>query len=70
VDLRKVEVEMSENLAEHYTLPTSQEVEDEITEQRSIIVSAHVQSGAYLGQPRGQAKPGVGKDIAGELHQG
>ena len=36
---------MSENLAEHYTLPTPQEeVEDEITEQRSIGVSAHVQS--------------------------
>jgi hypothetical protein len=62
---------MSENLAEHYALPTSQEeVEDEITEQRSIVVSAHVQSGAYLGQPRGQAKPEVGKAIAGELHQG
>jgi hypothetical protein len=46
VDLRSLEVEMSENLAEHYTLPTSQEeVEDEITEQRSIVVSAHVQSG-------------------------
>jgi hypothetical protein len=30
--------------AEHYTLPTSQEVEDEITEQRSIV-TAHVQSG-------------------------
>ena len=26
---------MSENLAEHYVLPTPQEVEDEITEQRS-----------------------------------
>jgi hypothetical protein len=36
---------MSENLAEHYALPTPQEVEDEITEQRSIGVSAHVQSG-------------------------
>jgi hypothetical protein len=36
---------MSENLAEHYTLPTSQEVEDEITEQQSIGVTAHVQSG-------------------------
>ena len=37
---------MSDNLAEHYTLPTpQQEVEDEITEQRSIGVSAHVQSG-------------------------
>jgi hypothetical protein len=35
---------MSENLAEHYALPTSQEVEDEITEQRSIV-AAHVQSG-------------------------
>jgi 4-hydroxy-3-methylbut-2-enyl diphosphate reductase IspH len=32
--------------AEHYALPTSQEVEDEITEQRSIGVTAHVQSGA------------------------
>ena len=30
--------------AEHYTLPASQEVEDEITEQRSIL-TAHVQSG-------------------------
>jgi hypothetical protein len=41
-----LEVEMSENLAEHYALPTPQEeVEDEITEQRSIGVSAHVQSG-------------------------
>ena len=30
--------------AEHYTLPTSQEVEGEITEQRSIV-TAHVQSG-------------------------
>jgi hypothetical protein len=49
-----LEVEMSERLtdvavrptAEHYTLPTSQEeVEDEITEQRSIVVTAHVQSG-------------------------
>jgi hypothetical protein len=37
---------MSENLAEHYVLPTPQEeVEEEITEQRSIGVSAHVQSG-------------------------
>ena len=37
---------MSENLlAEHYALPTPQEVEDEITEQRSIGVSAPVQSG-------------------------
>jgi hypothetical protein len=37
---------MSENLAEHYALPTSQEeVEDEITEQRSIGVTAHLQSG-------------------------
>jgi hypothetical protein len=36
---------MSENLVEHYTLPTPQQVEDEITEQRSIGVSAHVQSG-------------------------
>jgi hypothetical protein len=35
---------MSENLAEHYALPTPQEeVEDEITEQRSIV-TAHVQS--------------------------
>jgi hypothetical protein len=40
-----LEVEMSENLAEHYALPTPQEVEDEITEQRSIGVTAHVQSG-------------------------
>ena len=41
-----MEVEMSENLAEHYALPTPQEgVEDEITEQRSIGVTAHVQSG-------------------------
>ena len=31
--------------AEHYTLPTSQQVEDEITEQRSIVVTAHVRSG-------------------------
>jgi hypothetical protein len=31
--------------AEHYALPTPQEVEDEITEQRSIVVTAHVQSG-------------------------
>ena len=48
VGLRKgkgLEVEMSENLAEHYALPTPQEVEDEITEQRSIVVTAHVQSG-------------------------
>jgi hypothetical protein len=38
---------MSENLAEHYALPTHQEeVEDEITEQRSIGVTAHLQSGA------------------------
>jgi hypothetical protein len=37
---------MSENLAQHYALPTPQEeVEDEITEQRSIGVSAHLQSG-------------------------
>jgi hypothetical protein len=36
---------MSENLAEHYALPTPQEVEDEITEQRSIVLPAHVQSG-------------------------
>ena len=36
---------MSENLAEHYALPTPQEeVKDEITEQRSIF-TAHVQSG-------------------------
>ena len=35
---------MSENLAEHYALPTPQEVEDEITEQPSIV-TAHVQSG-------------------------
>src|SRR5215217_6220623 len=33
---------MSENLAEHYALPGPQEVEDEITEQRSIG-TAHVQ---------------------------
>jgi len=53
VGLRKsVEVEMSERLtdvavsptAEHYALPTPQEDEDEITEQRSIL-TAHVQSG-------------------------
>ena len=45
VGLRKgLEVEMSENLAEHYVLPTPQEVEDEITEQRSIL-AANVQSG-------------------------
>jgi len=31
--------------AEHYTLTTSQQVEDEITEQRSIGVTAHVQWG-------------------------
>jgi hypothetical protein len=37
---------MSDNLAEHYALPTPQEeVEDEITEQRSIGLTAHVQSG-------------------------
>jgi hypothetical protein len=37
---------MSENLAEHYALPTPQEqVEDGITEQRSIGVTAHLQSG-------------------------
>ena len=37
---------MSENLAEHYVLPTSQEeVEDDITEQRSIGVTADAQSG-------------------------
>jgi hypothetical protein len=37
---------MSEDLAEHYALPTPQEeVEDEITGQRSIVVAAHVQSG-------------------------
>jgi len=34
--------------AEHYTLPTSQEVEDEIAEQRSIGVTAHVQKGGLL----------------------
>jgi hypothetical protein len=55
VEIRKgLEVEMSERwtdvavrpTVEHYTLPTPQEeVEDEITEQRSIGVSAHVQSG-------------------------
>jgi hypothetical protein len=45
VGLRKgLEVEMSENLAEHYALPTPQEVEDEITEQRSIV-TAHLRSG-------------------------
>jgi len=31
--------------AEHYALPTSQEVKDQITEQRSIGVTAHLQSG-------------------------
>ena len=37
---------MSENLAEHHALPTPQEeVEDEIVEQRSIGVTAHLQSG-------------------------
>jgi hypothetical protein len=37
---------MSENLAEHYALPTPQEeVEDVMTEQRSIVLTAHVQSG-------------------------
>jgi hypothetical protein len=30
--------------AEHYTLPTPHEVEDEITEQRSIV-TAHLRSG-------------------------
>ena len=35
---------MSENLAEHYALPTPQELEDVITEKRSIVVTAHVQS--------------------------
>jgi hypothetical protein len=40
-----LEVEMSENLAEHYTLPTPQQVDDEITEQQSIVLTAHVQSG-------------------------
>ena len=35
---------MSENLAEHYALPTPQEVEDAITEQRSIV-TAHLRSG-------------------------
>ena len=30
--------------AEHYTLPTSQQVEDEIPEQRPTVTS-HVQSG-------------------------
>ena len=40
-----MEVEMSENLAEHYALLRGREVEDEITEQRSIGVTAHVQSG-------------------------
>jgi hypothetical protein len=42
---RRRRMGMSENLAEHYALPTPQEVEDEITEQRSIVVTAHVQSG-------------------------
>jgi hypothetical protein len=42
-----LEVEMSENLAEHYALPTSQQVENEITEQRSIRVTAHLQSGVF-----------------------
>ncbi len=37
---------MSENLAEHYVLPTPQEeVEDKITEQHSIGVTNHVRSG-------------------------
>ena len=31
--------------AELYTLPISQQVEEEITEQRSIGVTAHVRSG-------------------------
>jgi hypothetical protein len=31
--------------AEHYALPIPQQVEDEITEQRSIGVSAHMRSG-------------------------
>jgi hypothetical protein len=45
VEIRKgLEVEMSKNLAEHYALPTPQEVEDEITEKRSIV-TAPVQSG-------------------------
>jgi hypothetical protein len=35
---------MSENLAEHYALPTPQEVEDEIIEQWSIVTN-HVRSG-------------------------
>jgi hypothetical protein len=39
-----LEVEMSENLAEHYALPIPQEVEDEIPLQRSILTT-HVQSG-------------------------
>jgi hypothetical protein len=43
---RRMAMGMSENLAEHYALPTPQEeVEEEITEQRSIGVTAHVQSG-------------------------
>jgi hypothetical protein len=33
--------------AEHYTLPTSQQVEDEITEQHPIVLTAHVQSGVF-----------------------
>ena len=42
---RRRRMGMSENLAEHYALPTPQEeVEDEITEQRPIL-TAHVQSG-------------------------
>ena len=57
---------MSENLAEHYTLPTSQEeVEDEITEQRS-------KDSLHPPKPTKSwwALPGAGKAIAGELHQG
>jgi len=46
---------MSENLAEHYALPTPQEVEDEITEQRSIL-TAHVQSGSPNGTPLQEAR--------------
>ena len=56
---------MSENLAEHYTLPSSQEVEDEITEQRS-------KDSLHPPKPTKSwwALPGAGKAIAGELHQG
>jgi hypothetical protein len=36
---------MGENLADHYALPTPRGVEDEVTGQRSIGVTAHVRSG-------------------------